>query len=236
MMKKRINYHRLFSRNERGTDYFVGDVHGHYSLLINQLNRSGFDPDSGDRLFSVGDLINRGDESKSCLELLLKPWFFSVIGNHEDLLLTLRTNPSIINTLLKVGGDWLLEIGENSEELAFLMALVYAKMYLAITIETVNGNIGLTHAQAPDDWFDVTQTILPDDEQDILFWSSEKFNRPNPLDRAIKNIDLTVHGHTNTKNIVVKQNQVWIDTLRCSNKITVLTAKQLFELKDVNNA
>lgn len=236
MQKKRINHHQCFSRNEQGTDYFIGDVHGHYDLLLNELHKSGFNADSGDRVFSVGDLINRGSQSDACLELLLKPWFFAVIGNHEDMFLTLRTNPSIINSLIRVGGEWLLELEKTPEKLTFLMAIVYAKMHLAITITTPYGNIGLTHAQAPDDWLDITQNNLPEDQQDLLFWSSEKFNRPKSLERPIKNIDITVHGHTNSENIVVKQNQVWIDTLRCSKKITVITAKQLFELKGATNA
>jgi len=236
MPKKRINYHQHFSVNEKGTDYFIGDVHGHYDVLMKSLACAGFNADNGDRVFSVGDLINRGDKSAECLHLLLEPWFFAVMGNHEDMLLDLRVNPELIDTLLNIGGQWLLQLENTDKQLTFFMAIVYAKMHLAITIETPYGNIGLTHAQAPDDWHDIIHSDLPDDQQDLLFWSSEKFNRPKSLEQAISNIDLTVHGHTNSQNVVVKQNQVWIDTLRCSNEITVLTAKQLFELKGANNA
>lgn len=236
MLKKRINYHQRFFRNEHGTDFFVGDVHGHYDLLLTKLTEAGFKENTDDRVFSVGDLINRGNKSIDCLELLLKPWFFAVIGNHEDMFLTLKTNPSIINSLVRAGGEWLLETEKTPDKLNFLMAIVYAKMYLAITVQTPFGNIGLTHAQAPDDWLDIAKNILPEKQQDLLFWSSEKFNRPKSLERPIKNIDLTVHGHTNSETVVVKQNQIWIDTLRCSKQITVLTAKQLFNIKECNNA
>ena len=234
MLKKRINYHQRFSRNERGTDYFVGDVHGHYDLLLTALTKAGF-KENTDRVFSVGDLINRGDKPIACLELLLKPWFFAVIGNHEDMLLSLKDNPAVINSLVTVGGDWLLELEKNPKKLTFLMAIVYTKMNLAITVETSLGNIGLTHAQAPDDWLEITDSVLPDEQQDLLFWSSEKFNRPKSLEQPIKNIDVTVHGHTNSEAVVVKQNQIWIDTLRCSKQITVLTVEQLFKLKQVHN-
>lgn len=235
MLKKRINYHQRFLWNEHGIDYFVGDVHGHYDLLISELQSLGFNTDSGDRLFSVGDLINRGNKSEECLNLLLKPWFFAVIGNHEDMLLSIKDNPSLVGSLVTVGGQWLLDLGFPSRKLTFLLALVYTKMHLAITVETPNGNIGLTHAQAPDDWLEITDAVLSEKEQDLLFWSSEKFNRPKSLERPIKNIGVTVHGHTNSECVVVKQNQIWIDTLRCTKKITILTADQLFKLKQDND-
>lgn len=229
MLKKLVNYHQHFSRNEIGTDYFVGDVHGHYDLLMISLKEAGFSPDKGDRVFSLGDLINRGNNSSACLDLLLKPWFFAVIGNHEDMLLSLRTNPAVMNSLVEVGGNWLLEYIDQPSKLQFFMAIIYAKMFLAFTVETHLGNIGLTHAEAPDDWLSITKETLNTQEQYNLFWSFEKYNRPDSLSTTIKNIDVTLHGHTNSENIVIKQNQLWIDTLRCTKKITVLTAEQIFK-------
>ena len=52
----------LVPANNVGIDYICSDIHGHFSLLESQLEKVGFDPDK-DRLFSLGDLIDRGDES-----------------------------------------------------------------------------------------------------------------------------------------------------------------------------
>ena len=50
---------RRFPLNRRGRDLAVGDIHGYFALLQQALNRVGFDPVC-DRLFSVGDLTDRG--------------------------------------------------------------------------------------------------------------------------------------------------------------------------------
>jgi hypothetical protein len=55
-------------------------------LLDRLLDHVRFDP-ACDRLFSVGDLIDRGPDSLRSLEFLEAPWFYAVKGNHEDLLL-----------------------------------------------------------------------------------------------------------------------------------------------------
>jgi serine/threonine protein phosphatase 1 len=83
-MKKSVI--RSLPTNSRGKDYVVGDLHGCYDLLQRVLNEVDFDT-TRDRLFSVGDLIDRGPDSLQCLELLAEPWFYAVKGNHEDLML-----------------------------------------------------------------------------------------------------------------------------------------------------
>jgi serine/threonine protein phosphatase 1 len=82
-MKKRI---QKLAGNSIGKDYVIGDLHGCYSLLCDLLARIQFNPEF-DRLFSVGDLIDRGPESLRCLALLNESWFYPVLGNHEKMLL-----------------------------------------------------------------------------------------------------------------------------------------------------
>src|SRR5690554_7844483 len=76
---------RRFEPNERGRDFAVGDIHGHFTKLKVALDAAGFSPGDGDRLFSVGDLVDRGPESHMALDWLAKPWFHAVRGNHEDI-------------------------------------------------------------------------------------------------------------------------------------------------------
>jgi serine/threonine protein phosphatase 1 len=77
---------RRLPTNCQGKDYVVGDLHGCFDLLQRVLNEVEFDT-TLDRLFSVGDLIDRGPDSLKCLELLAEPWFYAVMGNHESLML-----------------------------------------------------------------------------------------------------------------------------------------------------
>jgi serine/threonine protein phosphatase 1 len=60
----------------------VGDIHGHFQRLQQCLEAVGFDP-AVDRLFSVGDLVDRGPHSEAALDWLAQPWFHAVQGNHE---------------------------------------------------------------------------------------------------------------------------------------------------------
>lgn len=73
-------------RNVRGRDWVVGDLHGHRTLLEAELERLAFDP-ARDRLFSVGDLVDKGPDSYDTAALVREPWFFAVLGNHELMLL-----------------------------------------------------------------------------------------------------------------------------------------------------
>ncbi len=68
--------------NASGRDFVVGDLHGYLEPLCALLDRVAFDGER-DRLFSVGDLVDRGPDSEDCLGLLAEPWFFPVLGNHD---------------------------------------------------------------------------------------------------------------------------------------------------------
>lgn len=70
--------------NISGRDFIIGDLHGCWHLLVSLLEAVKFDYEV-DRLFCVGDLVDRGKMNEQCLELLTKKWFFCVLGNHEDL-------------------------------------------------------------------------------------------------------------------------------------------------------
>ena len=234
MIDERLNYHRTFSANKKGQDFFVGDIHGHYDLLIKTLDEVGFDDKKGDRLFSVGDIINRGPDSDKCIQLLIKPWFFAVLGNHEDLLLSIINNPDpqTLETLRKIGGEWVSELLNTShKKLKLLISIVYARMFLAFTIKTSHGNIGVIHANAPDNWKDIAQRQLSEKEENSCLWSAKRY-----YDKAtipVKNIDAVVSGHINCSDVKKHANHLWIDTLRSSEKLTILSAEQVF--KAINN-
>ncbi|MBU2832656.1 MULTISPECIES: metallophosphoesterase [Acidithiobacillus] len=72
--------------NLQGRDFIVGDLHGHPDALRTLMDHVGFDYDM-DRLFSVGDLVDRGPNSAGALDLLDAPWFYPVLGNHDAMLL-----------------------------------------------------------------------------------------------------------------------------------------------------
>ena len=72
-----------FAINEVGRDFVVGDIHEMFSYLQRLLEEASFNGKE-DRLFSVGDLVDRGPESQDVLEWLKQPWFHACRGNHEQ--------------------------------------------------------------------------------------------------------------------------------------------------------
>lgn len=77
---------RALPSNPNGRDFVVGDLHGCFDLLERLLDAVRFAP-ACDRLFSVGDLVDRGPDSLRCMSFLEAPWFHAVRGNHESMLL-----------------------------------------------------------------------------------------------------------------------------------------------------
>jgi|GEM_PF-518195 len=237
-----LSKHLEVELNTEGVDYFVGDVHGHYDELMNEMKRVGF-KESTDRLFFLGDLCNRGDDSIKCLDLLTEKHktltAYSLEGNHENLISELPYNSKIEEQLKRssTGGQWAVDC-YHFEPSVFrrLTGIIKAKCFNAITVKTSLGSIGLVHAQAPDDWAVFSHSKIPND---VLFnglWSHEKYSKPASELNPIKNIDLTISGHTNSSEIVVKQNMIWIDTLRNGGRITIISAAEAFELMKTERA
>ena len=63
-----VAYHPL---NRHGRDYVIGDLHGQWQALQRALGEVAFDP-ARDRLFSVGDLADRGPDSLRCLQIIVE--------------------------------------------------------------------------------------------------------------------------------------------------------------------
>ena len=194
--------------NNTGRDFAVGDIHGEVARLQQQLDAIGFDRDN-DRLICVGDLIDRGPQSAQALALLEEPWFFSVIGNHEHLMVSAlkHKNSEHRMTWLAHGGEWIASTSPANWPLWFD---AIEALPLAIEVESKTGvRYGIVHADFPyASWNEVEQ--LDSDEAMRAVWSRHSFQKK--LDYTVADIDWILHGHNvHEDGELVLGNRVYID-------------------------
>jgi len=68
----------------------IGDVHGHYDGLMTLLEALA--PGSDDRVYFLGDLIDRGPKSAQVVEFVKESSYQTLLGNHEQLMLDALPN------------------------------------------------------------------------------------------------------------------------------------------------
>ena len=221
----KISRIQRFKKNQEGRDFVVGDIHGCYTLLMSKLENIEFDFKK-DRLFSVGDLIDRGNENEKCLELIYEKWFFPVIGNHELLMIDALLNEQF-PLWFRNFGNWILR-----SDLYFDDALLFAKeidLLLPLAIEITDGikTYGIIHADIKSDWNDVVAFCEKNHSMDDLLnekniskkdletfhnmtWGRKRHKKGNTT--IVKNIDEIFVGHTIVDEPFSLGNVHFIDT------------------------
>lgn len=196
--------------NTHGKDYVIGDIHGMYKEVLECLDEVSFDR-RVDRLFCVGDLIDRGYDNPSCLALTKEPWFFSVRGNHESLFIEAfeETDDYYEHRWHSNGGLW---AGEHTALEVQEFYNIVTKLPYFYTIKHSSGKrIGICHAQPPtEDWEDVYST-LGHKQLNRAVWGRTAAHFA-PEGYMVKNIDLTVHGHCILPEVRKVGNSLFIDT------------------------
>ena len=180
--------------NPRGRDFVVGDVHGCFRTLDRALSELRFDAAS-DRLFGVGDLVDRGPHSAEALVWLESRFEAVVMGNHERPLLYWfdpHRRPSSAHR-----PEWLRRV-PRTQHRRWRAAL--ARMPIAVTIETAYGAVGLVHADVPHlDWA-VAMAMLEaaaTDHVDIalLGVDASEHEVRRHRSRPVAGLRALVHGH-----------------------------------------
>lgn len=134
---------KIFGPNLVGRDFVIGDLHGSLNCLENLLVNLNFDS-VVDRMFSVGDLVDRGPDSMKCLELINEDWFHAVIANHEQLMLEALDTPGMEYYWNGNGGGWC-----DPRDIPELVAATRELPYL-ITVKLKSGKrVHIIHAEFP---------------------------------------------------------------------------------------
>lgn len=208
-----------FKKNTAGRDLIVGDVHGFFTKLRAALEAADFNP-AKDRLFSVGDLVDRGPESAQVLEWLSEPWFHAIMGNHEQWAIMCgdgRQAPGVSPAVYAYnGGGWFLGL-TPPERLQYLDA--FAALPLLIELETEAGLLGLVHADCPEkSWPALVDLVRAagslDEALEVhgqnLLWNR---GRAETLDSSeVDGVRAVVVGHTPVERVTSLGNVYFIDT------------------------
>lgn len=222
------NYVQRYERNAAGRDLIVGDIHGHFSKLQLALDAIGFDP-AKDRLFSVGDMVDRGPESETCLDWLARPWFKAVCGNHERMTMEYHMGMIPAGMLAMNGGAW--AIGKTVDErLPFVDA--FADLPVAIELETEAGLLGIVHADCPSpDWTMFTTRLAMGGDvaataAEAAMWSRSRCDFGDTA--GVKGVRAVVVGHTPFESMTSLDNVLYIDTMGWKGRaFTILDAATL---------
>lgn len=195
-----------------GTDwrniFVVGDLHGSYTLLMNELDKRSFDP-AHDLLISVGDLVDRGAENVECLDLINQPWFKAVRGNHEQMMLDALVNGGSFGHWMANGAGWWHQLNTEQEvQINYLLPKVSA---LPLIIELVTGDkkVVICHADYPHNEYEFDKSV----PEEMVIWNRERISdAQDGIASEITGADLFIFGHTPARKPLKYANQMYIDT------------------------
>ncbi|PTP42746.1 metallophosphoesterase [Vibrio splendidus] len=182
------NIHKSFPQNKVGKDYFIGDIHGEYNLIEALLKYVNFSV-KDDRLFSVGDLCDRGKDSVACIELSKEKWFHPVIGNHELFVINYNENNAFANKLWKHnGGEWWFSLKKTTQD--NIRNTIIENYHILVDVYTEYGLVGMTHANYPIPKWPIDIDELNEDNLKKIVWDRTL------LTSKVRGIDLLISGHT----------------------------------------
>jgi serine/threonine protein phosphatase 1 len=199
-------------KNEKGRDFVFGDLHGAHHLLDVALKQVNFDA-SCDRLFSVGDLIDRGVDSFRVGEFLRRQNTFAVFGNHELDFCCMSPDEVRLNAKKDRNGiGWARDLTDDQ---VLSIQKTLRLLPLVIEIETSFGKVGIVHAEVPIgmDW---DEFLLKIESLDVRVIASATAGRTR-LKRAncsfIEGVSRVFSGHTvQWDGAVLLGNSFFIDT------------------------
>jgi serine/threonine protein phosphatase 1 len=208
---------KRIAENIAGRDFIVGDLHGTFDLLDAAMDAIGFDA-AKDRLFSVGDLVDRGPDSPKVTHFLAQPWVYAVRGNHEDMFLEIYAESDTPHESLvraataNYGMHWWWRLPQD-ERLACIAA--FRRLPLVMEVQTKRGIIGILHAEVPQGmgWATFIASIEGGDRkvvQQALRGRSRVLQGDNHI--GVDGVERIFVGHTPLETATQRGNIYHLDT------------------------
>lgn len=243
-----IGVHFLDARGPEGLRiYAIGDVHGHLELLREMHGRIAGEIERDQRpdwrIIHLGDLIDRGPDSKGVIEFLMAAQArdsrnIVLTGNHDVGLLDFLGHPDPQGLFVRFGGvetAWSYGVRFKAGNLAELRES-HAQLLRAVPEGHLRWLRGLPYSASFGDFFFCHAGIRPEvaldaqDPHDLIWIRREFLNHPGLHPKVV------VHGHTPQAEAEVMANRVNVDTgVFYSGALTALMIdgadKQLFSVQ-----
>lgn len=221
-----MSVHRFDLNGRTGRALVVGDIHGCFDLLRAELAKMAYDP-ANDKLFLLGDLVDRGPQSAEFADWLHLP---RVLGNHEVMCRNALDSVSAAAFHRRYGGAW-FDAFDDPTRARMVEQLMDAP--LAIELVTPRGRkVGLIHADVEGyDWEALTYRLseigVKSKHSQTALWGRERLRDivPGQADfySTIDGIDHVFFGHSVVMAPVTAGNCSWIDTgSSFTGKLTVI--------------
>jgi serine/threonine protein phosphatase 1 len=203
--------------------FAVGDIHGMSSLLKELIDR--ISPDVEDTIIFLGDYIDRGEDTKGVINLLLslkeKTNCIFLMGNHEEMLLEYLRDYRR-NMFLYNGGMQTIYSYTGKKQTKKLLSEFIPEEHMNFF-----NNLKLFHED--EKYIYVHAGIEPgivmeNQNAEMLLWTRPIWDEPiNMGDKKL------IVGHSAHKNVIIKPDKICIDTGSCFEDSGTLTAIQLPE-------
>lgn len=206
---------KVWDKEIKGKVYAAGDIHGCYNLLMTKLTEIGFDFEN-DLLVAVGDLVDRGVQNLECVELLSKPWFTSVRGNHEDLCIWGMTNTAAVKCHRDNGGAWFYDDLSPAERFHVVDQL--SELPVALEVSHNGRKYGFVHGHIEqNDWEEFKKTFnyaveFERDPSMLAMWGRDRVDTDNNKYTHVSGVDAVIMGHTVVQKPMKRDNCYYIDT------------------------
>jgi serine/threonine protein phosphatase 1 len=183
----------------------IGDVHGHYEGLMLLLEKIA--PTSEDKIYFLGDLIDRGPQSAQVVEFVKDNNYLCLLGNHEQMLLNVLTGTDKASVNMQA---WLYS-GGHATVASYQSAMIpqdHLDWFESLPTYLDLGDFWLTHAGVD------PQKTVEEQTADQLCWIRGEFHsmtKPYFPDKWI------IIGHTITFTLPgvppgnLAQGRGWID-------------------------
>lgn len=208
--------------NSTGNIFVVGDIHGEITKFNAKLKEISFDKEK-DLMLSVGDLIDRGEDSLACLRLIKEPWFMPVVGNHEQMAFDAVTENSDerVSHWVMNGASWFFSLDLKKSNEAKELIKSIADLPAVIEIEVNGKKVVICHADYPCNEYEFNKPVM----KEAVIWSRCRITgNQEESTVTISGADLFIFGHTPIDTPTQYKNQLYIDTgaVFGSRELTVL--------------